>query len=128
MKEKIQKKIMEAANILETIVGIILIITIAVLAFSLLVEFKQLVVSDNSIELFNNFLESALTLVVGIEFIKMLCKHSPETVIEVLVFAIARQLIVGHTSIYETLVGIIAIAILFAINKFIAFNKDDSKK
>lgn len=127
MKEKIQKKLMDIANILETIVGIILIITISVLAFSLLVEFKQVVLSDNSIELFNNFLESALTLVVGIEFIKMLCKHSPETVIEVLVFAIARQLIVGHTSIYDTLIGIIAIAILFAINKFIVF-KDDSKK
>lgn len=127
MKEKIQKKLMDIANILETIVGIILIITISVLAFSLLVEFKQVVLSDNSIELFNNFLESALTLVVGIEFIKMLCKHSPETVIEVLVFAIARQLIVGHTSIYDTLIGIIAIAILFAINKFIAF-KNDSKQ
>ena len=54
----------------------------------------------------------------------MLCKHTPATVIEVLLFAIARQLIVEHTSTLENLVGIISIAILFAVRKYLFYNFD----
>ena len=37
------------------------------------------------------YLESAMTLAIGIEFVKMLCTHTSETVIEILLFAISRQ-------------------------------------
>ncbi|MBR0359919.1 MAG: hypothetical protein IIX21_02270, partial [Clostridia bacterium] len=53
------------------------------------------------------------------EFIKMLCKHTTETIIEVLAFALARQLIVGHASVWENLVTVVAIAILFGIRRFL---------
>ena len=49
----------------------------------------------------------------------MLCKHTPETIIEVLAFALARQLIVGHASVWENLATVGAIAILFAIRRFL---------
>ena len=42
---------------------------------------------------FNDFLSNALTLVVGVEFVKMLCQHTSETVLEVLMLAIARQMV-----------------------------------
>ena len=38
--------------------------------------------------------------------------------IEVLLFAISRQMVVEHTSAVETLLGIIAIALIFIIRKF----------
>jgi len=40
----------------------------------------------------NEILGDALTLAVGIEFVKMLVKHAPEAVVEVLLFAIAREI------------------------------------
>ena len=43
----------------------------------------------------------------------MLCKHTAETVVEVLMFAIARQMVVEHLATFETLIGVLAIAILF---------------
>ena len=58
----------------------------------------------------------------------MLCKHTPETVIEVLLFAIARQLIVEHTSTMENLIGIISIGILFATRKYLFYNFDEVDK
>ena len=58
----------------------------------------------------------------------MLCKHTPETVIEVLLFAIARQLIVEHMSIYENLVGIASIAALFATRRYLFYNFDEVDK
>lgn len=45
----------------------------------------------------------------------MLCRHSAQTVVEVLLFATARQMVVEHMDPMQTLIGVIAIAILFAI-------------
>ena len=68
---------------------------------------------------FTEFLANALSLVVGVEFVKMLCRHSAQTVVEVLLFATARQMVVEHMDPVQTLIGVIAIAILFAIRKFL---------
>ena len=64
---------------------------------------------------FQAVLEQAFNLVIGIEFIKMLAKHTPGSAIEVLLFAMARQLVIGHMAPFENLLGIIAIAIIFII-------------
>jgi hypothetical protein len=69
-------------------------------------------------------LDKAIALAIGAELIKMLCKHTPETIIEVLAFALARQLIVGHASALENLITVAAIAILFAIRRFL-LNRHD---
>lgn len=77
---------------------------------------------------FSKFLASAFSLVIGIEFVRMLVKHSASSVVEVLLFALARQLIVEHTSTWENLIGIVAIAGVFAIRKFLfvgSFNPSD---
>ncbi len=73
----------------------------------------------------NSFLGHALGLVVGVEFIKMLIRHTPGAVIEVLLFAIARQLIVYHTSTLEPLIGILAVGCAVAIRKFLFVEKID---
>ena len=69
-------------------------------------------------------LDDAIILTIGAEIIKMLCKHTPETVIEVITFALARQLIVGHSSALENLVTVIVIAVLFAARRFLLNKKD----
>jgi len=69
-------------------------------------------------------LDDAIILAIGAELIKMLCKHTPETIIEVLAFALARQLIVGHTAPLENLISVTAIAVLFAIRRFLLKKHD----
>ena len=54
----------------------------------------------------------------------MLCKHTPETVIEVLAFALARQLIVGHAGSVNNLITVVAIAVLFAVRRFLLKRHD----
>ena len=58
-------------------------------------------------------------------FVKMLCRHSAQTVVEVLLFATARQMVVEHLDPVQTLIGIIGIAILFAIRKYLMTDSDD---
>ena len=58
----------------------------------------------------------------------MLYLHTPITVFEVLLFAIARQIIIEHGSPLNSLIGVIAIAILFATRKFLFMTFDESEK
>ena len=64
------------------------------------------------------FLERAQDIVICIEFIKMLAKHSPGSVLEVLLYAIARHMIVGHEDAVQNLVSVVAIALIFIIRKY----------
>lgn len=68
----------------------------------------------------NLFLASAFELIIGIEFVKMLTKHTPSSAVEVLLYAIARQLINHHGSMLDSLIGVVAIAILFAVRKYLS--------
>ncbi len=73
------------------------------------------------------YLTNAMNIAIGLEFIRMLCYHSPGTVIEVLLFAISRHIVVEHLTVYETLVGVISIAILFATRKFLFASFDETE-
>lgn len=104
MKKFIKEQILKIVDTLEMIIGILLAVCIAISVVYLIFDIKS-IFSNNNLEAFNNYLSIAFNFVIGIEFIKMLCKHTPETVIEVLLFAIARQLIVEHMTIFQNLVG-----------------------
>jgi len=77
---------------------------------------------------FERVLSTAFTLVIGVEFTKMLCKHTPETVIDVLLFAIARQTVIYHESTTDMLLGAVAIAGLFAARKYLSDIISDKDK
>lgn len=75
----------------------------------------------------NDILAQILLLVIAIEFVVMLSLHIPGTIIEVLLYAIARKMLllpkVG--GMLEVLLGVIAIAGLFTIRKYL-LTKDNS--
>ena len=62
-----------------------------------------LLFDGNDVEI-RGFLERALDIVIGVEFIKMLAKHSPGSSLEVLLYAIARHMVVGHESALDNLI------------------------
>mgnify|MGYP006992965955 CR=1 FL=1 len=53
-----------------------------------------------------------MTLAVGVELIKMLSQHTPATVVEVLMFAIAREMVTYHDSALNTAIGVLSICAL----------------
>ena len=68
---------------------------------------------------FEKILSTVLTLIIGVEFTKMLYKHTPEIVIDVLIFAITRQMVIYYEKALEMLIGMIAIVGLFAAKRFL---------
>ena len=75
-----------------------------------------------NLEIYPNYedlLETCFNLIIGVELIRMVYHHTPNTVFEVLLFAIARQIIIDHSSIWSSLIGVSAIAVLFATRKYL---------
>ena len=109
MKMKLRKFMQQAASYIEIVLSAFLLIAIIFLAGKFIVESVLGIGCDNA----------TLEYFLGVEFVKMLCTHTPGTVIEVLLFAISRQMIVGHVSGFEVLAGVAAIAGLFATHKYL---------
>lgn len=68
---------------------------------------------------YNDLLETCFNLIIGVELIRMMYQHTPDSVFEVLLFAIARHIIMDHSSIWSSLIGVCAIAVLFATRKYL---------
>jgi len=77
---------------------------------------------------FENVLSEILLLVVGIELAILLVRRTPESLIEVMFFVIARKMLIKTGAFYELLIGVVALAGLFAIRKYLATKKDRSLK
>lgn len=105
-----------------------------VLACGIIIMIAQLVFSIGQIPdlstypNYDDLLTSCFNLIIGVELIRMLYLHTPVTVFEVLMFAIARQVIIDHSSPLNSLIGVIAIAILFATRKFLFASFDLTDK
>ena len=117
--------IYNVARYTEIVLSIIILIVIALAGIRLIFTITEIPIMDMDIDFFTTFLANGLSLVVGVEFVKMLCQHSAQTVVEVLMFATARQMVVEHLGPFETLLGVISIAVLFAIRKYLMTDNDD---
>ena len=67
----------------------------------------------------NNYLHSALTIVVGLEFVRMLVDATPANILEVLTVAITRHVILTHDDPWSNLACCVCIAGLFATRRFL---------
>ena len=119
VKETMRHKVALAASGVEILISVIVLAAIAIVGVRIVLELFELANAKDVSAHFSLFLGHAFNLIIGVEFIKMLAKHTPGSAIEVLLFAIARQMVVEHTSPLENLIGIITIALIFAIRKFL---------
>ena len=67
----------------------------------------------------NHMLHNLLTIVVGIEFVRMLIDTTPANILEVLTVAITRHVVLSHEDYWSNVACIACIAGLFAIRRFL---------
>ena len=125
MRKKLQDIMFETTYIFELLISVIVGLSILVFGVRLVIDMVDVALVTDGVDALVKVLDDAIVLAIGAELIKMLCKHTPETVIEVLAFALARQLIVGHAKPLENLLTVTAIAGLFAVRKFLLIRKHD---
>ena len=115
-------------KVLHIIERIIAFITLAVMLFMLGLEIYKMFTTAEYFATMDRFLQNILPIVVGLEFVRMLIDLTPANTIEVLIVAIARQVILTHNNPWANLASVLCIAGLFAIRKFLLSENDVKKE
>ncbi len=116
MEIKFKKILLKISEYIELVIALILTVALVAAVIGMFANIKDIL---DGTKVLNETLEYALTLVVAIEFIKMLVKNTPGSVIEVILFAVARQVIISHSGALENLIGVLGVAVIFATWKFL---------
>ena len=125
MVEKESRLLLKVSKAFETALSIVLIIIIFLGMIDLVRSVYTAYIVDfaNPVEYsqLNAFLAEALLLVIGVELVVMLSLYIPGALLEVLLYAIARKLILlpKTSGMGDLLLGIIAIGCIFAIKKYL---------
>ncbi|EHI70886.1 hypothetical protein ACVRY7_01600 [Streptococcus ictaluri] len=127
MRKYLQVRLYEMSYYIEIIISIILLVSLLILTGHLALTLTGIFSIKTGLDTYlQNFLNQAMSIAIGVELIKMLSKHTSGTIIEVLLFAIARQIVVSHGSPVDSLLSVIALTILFATRKYLFTSFDDA--
>ncbi len=121
MNKKISKVFYVAVHVLEYIIAGL---TLAVLVGLIGYEVYKMFAVDGYFGSADTYLQNILTIVVGLEFVRMLINLTPANTLEVLIVAIARQVIVSHGSPLSNIACVLCIGGLFAIRRYLVSKKD----
>lgn len=119
MWKKIRNYIYRSCDILELVMAVVVLSAILVAGVSLWQPFMDFVESRFEAEALLVFVGYVFNVLIGIEFLKMLSHPSSDTVLEVLIFLVARHMVIEDTNVWENLVSILSIALLFAMKKYL---------
>ena len=125
MKKYLNAALHKLTVLLEFIISFVLAAGIIILLVQLILSMPN-VPDLNIYPNYEDLVETCFNLIIGVELIRMLYQHKPSTVFEVLLFAIARQVIMAHNNPVSSLIGVISIALLFATRKFLFIEFDES--
>ena len=97
----------------------IAVITIIGLVAALGLEVYKMFTTADYFQDINIALHHLLTLVVGVEFVRMLIDTTPSNILEVLTVAITRHVILSHEDPWSNVASVLCIAGLFATRRFL---------
>lgn len=103
---------------------VISILTLLVLVGMLALEIYRMVTVADYFSSLDNYLHNILTIVVGLEFVRMLIDLTPANTLEVLIVAIARHVILNHGDPLGNVACVLCIAGLFATRRFLIPKKE----
>ena len=106
-----------ALHIIERVIALI---TILALLGALGIEVLHMITSGvQYFEDVNHMLHNLLTIVVGLEFVRMLIDTTPANILEVLTVAITRHVVLSHENPWANVASIGCIAALFAVRRYL---------
>ena len=124
MTKKLNHFFYRAVHVLEYLIAVL---TMLVLLGLLGYELFKMVSIDGYFSTADTYLHNIFTIVVGLEFVRMLINLTPANTLEVLIVAIARQVIMNHHDTLSNIACVLCIGGLFAIRKFL-IPKDEMKR
>lgn len=114
--KRVEHMILHALHQIEQVIAIL---SLVVLVITLGFEIVNMIIVPGYFTDITTYLHHILTIVVGLEFVRMLVDTTPANILEVLTLAITRHVILSHDEPLSNLVCIACIAGLFAIRRFL---------
>ncbi len=121
MHHKYVTVIQKILHILEIVISIL---TLLVLVGMLGLEIYRMFTVADYFSSLDHYLHNILTIVVGLEFVRMLIDLTPANTLEVLIVAIARHVILNHGDPLGNVACVLCIAGLFATRRFLIPKKE----
>ena len=121
MNKKISRAFYIAVHVLEYLIAAL---TLTVLVGLIGCEVFKMFTVDGYFSTADTYLHNILTIVVGLEFVRMLINLTPANTLEVLIVAIARQVIVDHGDPWSNIACVLCIGGLFAIRRYLVSKRD----
>lgn len=116
MYKKLEAIIHKVLHVFEFVVAVL---TVIVLIGKLGLEIYDMFTVSGYFDDLDTYLHSALTIIVGLEFVRMLVDTTPANILEVLTVAITRHVILSHDDPWSNLACVACIAGLFATRRFL---------
>ena len=116
MRKKTETFMHKVLHVLE---GVIAILTLIVLVGMLGMEGYKMFTVDGYFASVDTYLHNILTIVVGLEFVRMLLDMTPANTLEVLIVAISRHVILNHGDPISNIACVLCIAGLFATRRYL---------
>lgn len=101
-------------RVFEIILSVLLIVGVVSAGIMLILNLHSVFVSATNSS-FQQFLDNALLYIIGLEVALMLIKRDPHLVTDILIFAIARKMIVTMQSGTDFFLGALAILLLYIV-------------
>ncbi|PRR82384.1 hypothetical protein CLVI_17240 [Clostridium vincentii] len=127
--EKLSNRVIFVIRGIEIFLAVLLIILVLISALGLVITLykdmgylKELVNYDT----FQELTSFMLLLIIALELSMMLVKHNPNNVIGVMIYAMARKMLIYNTAAIDMLIGVITLAILFLVKIYLI--KDNQKQ
>lgn len=122
---RIDEFIRKIYRILELIVAILMLFGIIVALLGFLKNYRVFYELSVNMDTFKQYLDRIFMIVIGIEFLQMLCRPSSDNVIETIIFLVARHMIVSNTSPYQDFASVISIVILCFARQYLHSNRGE---
>ena len=119
MRTKFRSAILKFAQAMEIVMAVIILAAIVLGAVLLVAGLAEDMRGGLAAFSVTDFLSKALMIIMGVEFIKMLMLHTYGAVTDVLLFAVARQMILNHDGPAVLLLNVAALAGIFAIKRYL---------
>ena len=106
-------------RILHFLERVIAVLTILALLGALGIEVYHMFTDRGYFAEVDHMLHNLLTIVVGLEFVRMLIDTTPANILEVLTVAITRHVVLSHDNPWSNIASVACIAGLFAIRRYL---------
>lgn len=117
--QKFKKTIQRISDVLEQAAAVLVLIGVVFSLYSLIKDFVVFKNLMDDVSMFRGYLEDIFVIVIGLEFLQMLCRPNSDNVMEVLIFLVARHMIISETTPYEDFVSVISVILLCVLRRYL---------